>query len=252
VNVVKLTLKKTKQHFCFHQALLKKYTMKRIILSLCIFFPILLHAQESPSLQKKSHKITIEKGWFLSLNPLSAFEQVHAAIGVGVGYAFSNRWQVWTEINYLGGALTNTSGASKDLKGIRNIIALKHFTGQKGFFIGIEGRCKYFSFTDRDYFINGATGDTLSNVANTAEHTVMGAAVFWGKRIPLSPGGKWQLELSLGLGMKKHDVSRKNIPDTYKWYDFSQRGRLISLDKDTFAPYGAPYAPCAIRIICQL
>jgi Protein of unknown function (DUF3575) len=226
--------------------------MKQIISPLCLFFSVLLHAQESPSLQKKSHKIIIEKGWSLSLNPLSAFEPVHTAIGLGVGYTFGNKWQVWAEMNLLTGALTNTNGASKDLKGVRNIIALKHYTGQRGFFIGIEGRYKNFSFTDSDYFINSATGDTLSNVANTAQHTVMGAAIFWGKRIALSPGGKWQLEFNIGLGLKKHDISRKNFPDTYKLYELPRRSRLISLDKDVAAPYGAPYAPCAIRIICQL
>jgi hypothetical protein len=106
--------------------------MKQILTLTAVLFYLQLHAQPMPLPGKKPPKITIQKGWSLSLNPLAPFELLHTAIGGGIGYTFNNQLQVSTEINYLGGPLTSTTGVSKDLKGIRTIFALKRLQAQGG------------------------------------------------------------------------------------------------------------------------
>jgi len=184
------------------------------------------------------------KGWSISFNPLGALEP-QAALGIGVGYRFSSRWQLWSETSLIAYPLYNSYPG---LKGFREILALKYFYGRnRDFFIGAEVRWKRTSYRDKRLFINRAVHDT-ADLNYTLVNPVFGAALWAGKIIPL--GGKhWLVETSIGVGFKYQSAIFKGVPPGYR--------NLYKLD-DTGIPVGIkgsgllPYLPGSIRLIYVL
>ena len=118
-------------------------------------------------------------------------------------------------------------------------------------FIGAEFRIKNYSFDDKKTFVNMQTNDTLTNFMYRANHTLAGAAVFWGKRFKLTANGKFELEGNVGTGVKQRRISRKNVPAGYS--------KLKYRAVDSFSPFNEknveeayPYLPATVRFIYHL
>jgi len=170
--------------------------MKKILLIILLFISVKVAAQKKIS----KHTPVISKGLYLSLNPHSKFEPQQGGVGLGVGYRISKRIEVWTEFNYLYKGFFQNPGYFDNLKGFRNITSFKYYYNNRlGFFVGAEFRIKNYSFDDKKTFVNTMTNDTLVNFNYRAIYTVVGGAVFWGKRFKLSANGKFEMEANVGI-----------------------------------------------------
>lgn len=138
------------------------------------------------------------------------------AIGAGIGYRLNERTEIWSETSLLTNGLMMYVGP---LTGIRQIFQLKRFIGSDGhFFVAGEIRYKYFSYRDTADFSNPSINETIHNIPYHAYHTVFGAALQAGYRINLSKNGKFQVELTGGIGIKNKIIDRPGVPTGYTEY----------------------------------
>ncbi len=164
-------------------------------------------------LQKSSGRPLPVQRWTLSFNPLGLLE-LPAAVGVGIGYRLSDKVEIGSETSLLrNGPLP----VGSSLTGIRQIVQLKRFMDKNHhFFLAGEIRYKSFSFLDSNDLINPVTRDTLSGIHYRTHISFVGAAFQFGTRLPLSTNGRFQLEITAGLGIKQKTIGRKGIPVEYQ------------------------------------
>jgi hypothetical protein len=218
--------------------------MKKILLFSFLVFTVSAMAQK-----KNNHTPVLQKGLYLSFSPHALLEPQQGAVGLGVGYRFNKRIELWAEGSYLYKGI-NTEDEFGGLHGFRAIVSGKYFyQNKKGFFVGAELRIKQYSFNNKNTFINDQLRDTLKNYQYTAQHSIMGGAVFWGKRFKLSANGKFELEGNIGVGAKYRFINRKNIANGYY--------RVTGPDKIDLLPeidteQLLPYFPTTVRLIYHL
>ena len=187
----------------------------------------------------------------LFINPFSVFEPHQAAVGAGIAYRHSDRWEPAVELNYLfKGSLSEKK--FNGLSGLRATGMIKYFVGQrKLFFIGFDLRYKHYSYNDSTNFIRRAPVDTLKNVHSATTMDVYGIGFIYGKQFLLSANGKLKLELMLGIGAKQRNAGWKAKPEGYTTYIEKGSGG------SGIAPHygyseGNVYFPGAVRIFYQL
>lgn len=221
--------------------------MKKLFLIAFLLISINVTAQKKIS----RHTPVITKGLYLSFNPHSIFEPEQGAVGLGVGYRISNRIEVWTELNYLYKGFFQNLGYFDNLKGFRSITSFKYYYYNKhGMFVGAEFRIKNYAFDDKNTFINKQTNDTLTNFQYKATNTIVGGAVFWGKRFKLTANGKLEMEGNVGIGIKQRRISRKNIPAGYAKVEPFESVFRLTPNTDVEDAY--PYIPATFRFIYHL
>ena len=200
------------------------------------------------------HSPVLQKGIYLSFNPHSVLEPEQGAVGLGAGYRINKRFEIWNEINYLYKGFFQDPDKFKNLQGFRNITSLKYYYNNKhGFFVGIEFRIKKYSFDDKDNFINEQINDTLFNYPYRPSHTLIGGAVFWGKRFKLTANGKFEMEGNIGVGIKQRIIYRQRLPEGYIQYVnpyFIPKDGPILPDRDV--EQSLPYFPAIFRFIYHL
>lgn len=217
--------------------------MKKIFLISLLLVSIKSIAQKKMS----RNSPVIQKGFYLSFNPHSMLEPEQGGVGVGIGYRVSERIEIWTELNYLYKGFFQDAGKFDNLKGIRNITSFKYYYNNRlGMFMGIEFRIKNFSYNDRNTFVNQQIRDTLTNFQYRATSTVVGGAVFWGKRLKLTANGKFEMEGNVGIGIKQRRISRKNIPAGYAKMETVDRAIKF---RDIEREDANPYIPATIRLV---
>jgi Protein of unknown function (DUF3575) len=237
----------TKQPFLYNDALVFNLVLMKIFSSL--FF--LLISITVVAQKKSRHTPIIQKGWYLSFNPHSLFELQQGAVGLGIGYRINNRIELWTELNYLYKGFAQNPGYFDDLKGFRSIVSFKYYYYNKhGMFAGAEFRIKNYSFDDKNTFVNTQLNDTLTNFRYRATNTLVGGAVFWGKRFKLTANGKFELEGNVGIGVKQRRINRKNLPSGYS--KIENFNKVFSLVPDTDVEDAYPYFPAIFRFIYHL
>jgi hypothetical protein len=163
-----------------------------------------------------------------------------------VGYRLNPKVELWSETSFL----TNIGTLDLDgpLTGVRQILQAKYFIDKGGrFFVAAEGRYKSFQYRDKLNFYNPDTRDTLLNFSNFSRHYFwgMGFQAGWHRR--LSTNGRFQLELTTGLGFRIGRVVRQDVPRGYEYKEFypPKDLRIEDLSKG-FLPY---YLPGSIRFI---
>lgn len=221
--------------------------MKKILPALFLLITSVSLAQRT-----NRHTPVIRTGAYLSLNPYSPLEPEQGAAGLGIGYRFNKRFELFTEMNYLyRGAFMEDEKYWK-LKGFRFIVSGKYFYQNKyGFFVGAEFRWKRYSFTDENTFVHEALADTLTDYKYQPRHSLLGGGVFWGKRFKLTPNGKWELEGHIGIGAKYRHIQRNGTPPGYEKIEYLAKDR-INIIPDRDVDQMLPYVPGTIRIIYHL
>jgi len=221
--------------------------MSKLIASI-VFVALMLnvYAQVNKHSYHKTekHRQGAAKRIGIFINPLSPLEPQEAAAGAGCNLMLFRRWDMSLELNYLFDGFSDKE-YYHDTKGYRAILSIKRFSKSRVFFYGIEGRIKYFSFTDKRDFANELTGDTLYNFRHNATNTLYGFAGIVGVRLPISKNKKWALEIQTGFGNKYRYVVRKNIPAGYNYlgnefpthYNFTPN-QDISSDDNVYFPSG--------------
>lgn len=221
--------------------------MKRLFFFCCFVFPMASLAQ------KKSfrHTPVYQKGLYFSFNPHAVFEPNQAAIGLGLGYRFNKHIEATTEFSYLFSSFLYGITRFKNLSGFRSTTGLRYFYSLKhGFFVGAEFRIKQYTFDDTKSFYNEALNDTLNSFGYRAKHTLIGGAVYWGKRFKITANGKFELEGNIGIGAKQRRIERLNVPEGYKRVRFYDRGFGLVPEYDIEDAY--PYFPATFRLIYHL
>lgn len=220
------------------------YFMKQLLIACFLISSLNINAQ-------KNHKYTpvFQKGLYISFNPHSLLEPEQGGVGLGVGYRFTKRIEVWTELNYLFRGFYRADNDFTNLHGFRSITSFKYFYNNKhGFFIGAEFRIKKYSFYDKSSFENLQAGDSLLNFNYKPTHTLIGAAAFWGKRFKLGANGKFEMEGNIGIGVKYRTIDRKNVPAGYTQIKY----RAVDTRPNTDEEAAYPYFPAIVRFIYHL
>lgn len=158
-----------------------------------------------------------KNGAYLSVNPLGILE-VQAAYGAGIGYRFSEQWEISSEYATLKPSTWMGEGKFTNIEGFRSVTAIKYsidvneVTKSKTF-IGAEFRYKKFSYDDMADFTNKTTGVTTKeyNYRNTT--ITKGFATLIGKQWDLGENSKWALELTAGIGLRFKNVLRNGAPE---------------------------------------
>ena len=218
--------------------------MKQFLISFFLITSFNLFAQRT-----NKHTPVLQKGLYLSFNPHSLLEPEQGGVGIGAGYRFTRRIEVWTEFNYLFRAFFHPDNDFKNLHGFRSITSIKYFYNNKhGFFVGAEFRIKKYSFYDQSSFENLQAGDSLLNFNYKPTHTLFGGAAFWGKRMKLTANGKFEMEGNIGIGAKYRKIDRKNVPAGYTQIKYRAPDTRPNTDEE--AAY--PYFPAIVRFIYHL
>ena len=182
--------------------------------------------------------------WILTFNPLGLME-LPLALGAGIGYRLDKRWELWSETSLIRNGLAREIS---DVHGIRQTLQLKRFFNNKGqnFFLAAEIRYKSFNYRDTLSFYNPASGDTLMNTPFHAHQYFWGAALQVGGRWKMSRSGRFQVEITAGMGIKNKVIDRDGIGSGYKQID-----RAIDINVwDMMATPGITvYFPGSARII---
>ncbi|MEO6489383.1 MAG: hypothetical protein ABIO04_05520 [Ferruginibacter sp.] len=182
------------------------------------------------------------------MNTLSLLEPQQAAIGAGLTYKLASRWDLSLELNYLFEGFWQ-GGDDYTSKGSRYIFTIKRFAKRHIFFYGMDARLKYFSFVDKQHFINESSMDTLFNFSHDANNILVGLAGIVGLRLPISKNKKWAFEINTGIGTKYRVVNRKNIPAGYKYYRHEvSRHYEFNTGQDVDSSDNV-YFPSAIRVM---
>jgi hypothetical protein len=234
--------------------------MPKLLLFCCLLFSLQSFSQKAPRhkprVNKKARYKHVEtKGIYLSFNPHSILEPDQGAVGLGVGYRFNRRFEVFAEFDYLfQGFYDNSSDFSsehfKNLKGYRAFSNVKYFYNKRrGFFTGLEFRFKRYSFNHKDNFENIQLADTLSQYPYKATHTLFGIAAFWGQRVNLTRNGKFEMELSIGIGVKERYIDW-GIPAGYSKLKVRRPDAMPAPDPTVEG--AVPYVPGVIKFIYHL
>jgi hypothetical protein len=196
------------------------------------------------------HSPVIQKGFYLTFNPHSILEPEQGAVGLGIGNRISRKFEVWTEFNYLYKGVFYDGRDFTNLKGIRNITQVRYYYSTKhGFFVAAEFRLKYYSYDDKNSFVNKQTNDTLSSFGHVASHMLIGGAVLWGKRFKLTANGKFEMEANMGIGAKNRTITRRHVPAGYELMQtFDREGLWPDHNREE----ALPYFPVVIRFIYHL
>lgn len=220
----------------------------------CILLFLLLVSIASLAQQKKRrYSPIVQKGFFLTLNPYSPFEMSQGAVGLGAGYRFSERVELWTQFDYLYKGFFYDGDDFSGLKGFRSITSFRYYYNNKhGFFVGAEFRFKRYSYRSETDIANPQRGDTITNYRYEAVQSLPGGALFWGKRFKLTPNGKFELEVSIGLGVKNRIIDRRGLPAGYSKLDYEPGYRRVSPLPDHDEEGLLPYLPAGVRLILHL
>lgn len=217
--------------------------MKQLLIAFFLITSFNLDAQKT-----NKHTPVLQRGFYLSFNPHSLLEPEQGAVGLGVGYRFNKRIEVWTEFNYLFRGLYHPDDEFKNLHGFRSITSFKYFYDNKhGFFVGAEFRIKKYSFNDKSNFENLQAGDSLLNFKYKPSHTLIGGAVFWGKRFKLGANGKFEMEGNIGIGVKERTIDQKNVPAGYTQIKYRAPDTFPDFFKGVESTI--PYLPAIVRFI---
>jgi hypothetical protein len=234
-----------KQHFFLQLYLGNTIVFMRTLLLACLLFSCIAASAQ----RKNRHTPVITKGVYLSLNPYSVIEPQQGAVGLGIGYRFNKRIELHLQTEYLyRGVLADNL---HDLHGFRAILSGKYFYQNKyGFFVGAELRLKQYTFVDNTTIVNEQLRDTITNFQYHPQHTLIGVAVFWGKRFKLTPNGKFELEGHIGAGGKYRRIERKGFPAGYVKQEeiFRQEFLIPNIDREI----GLPYITGGIKLILHL
>jgi hypothetical protein len=221
------------------------------MIKLLVCFLILVSVHASAQRQNR-HTPVIQKGFYISFNPHSILEPEQGAVGIGVGYRFNKRFEIWNEFNYLYKGFFQDREDFRNLNGLRNITSLKYFYNNKhGFFVGAEFRIKNYSFDDQANFENIQTGDTLARFNYRSGHTLIGGGAFWGKRFKISANGKFEMEGNIGVGVKQRMIHRKNVPPGYTKIEYFEKDRISPIP-DNDIEESLVYFPAIVRFIYHL
>lgn len=187
--------------------------------------------------------------WSLSFNPPGIFE-AQSAIGLGVGYQFTQHWQLWLESSYLWQMFRSAN--PNCIGGFRDILAVKYYFGarQSLFFAG-EFRWKQVYYHDVADFIDTATNLTVPQRSYTLENIIFGGALWFGGRIRLSNDHRWRLEPSIGLGLKGRTVVRQNVPSTFHYIKYGGGSDVFGTSPEDGAPV-LIYLPASVRLVYVL
>jgi hypothetical protein len=198
-----------------------------------------------PHLPLRSVDTVPTSRWLISANPLAILEGP-AAFSAGIGYRINPRYELWSETSLLWNLIYHPD---QKAIGFRQILQFKRFLNKPlNSFVALEIRYKQFSFSDTGNFFNPVSHDTIFNDPFKFERHFIGAALQLGRRRSLSKDGRWQLELSIGLGVKFAVISRPGIPNGY---EFDQRQLSGDLTVRDFweVPGYAVYFPGSLRLI---
>jgi hypothetical protein len=133
------------------------------------------------------------------------------------------------------------------LTGIRQILQIKYFLdNNRNFFFAAEVRFKGFQYRDRDHFINADTHDTLMDYSNFSRHWFVGGGLQLGWRTNLSRNGRFQLELTAGLGLRTGRDIHYDAPAGYKFLPYHK----IDVPPLGLGTEGNPvYLPGSMRVL---
>jgi hypothetical protein len=180
--------------------------------------------------------------WLLTFNALGMLEP-EEAFGAGIGYRASKKIEIWSETSLLKNVIYRHP---YQLTGIRQVLQVKRSL-PRNFFLAAELRYKYYSFRDSTDFFDPVTHDTLSHYGYLSRHLFVGAAVQWGRRYFISKDGKFQLELTIGFGLKDKIFDKVGVPGGYGYLG---RSEDLNLERDVIEYRGViPYLPCSIRFV---
>lgn len=221
-----------------------------------LLLPIFTFSIFSANAQQKKTNVETWPGYkgtigkvAIFMNTLSLLELQQAAIGAGVNYKFSRRWDASLELNYLFEGF-GQSWDDYESEGYRVIGTVKRFSKSGIFFYGLDTRIKHFSFVDKQNFFNEATNDTLSSYHHDASNTLFGTAGIAGVRLPISRNRKWALEINTGIGAKYRKINRENIPAGYEYLRSEEQPRHPNVSSmQDVKGWNNVYFPSAIRIM---
>jgi len=187
--------------------------------------------------------------WSLSFNPLGLLEP-QAAAGIGVGYQWNDRWQLWLESSLLFHGIWSPAQSLRS--GFREILALKYYFGKKrDFFWAVEGRFKKAVYTDTYNFYNPASGVTLNNYSYTLKNSMPGGAFWIGASQRWGRKSHFRIEESVGLGFKYRSTTKDGIPAGFGYYGKVEDSGFPF----TTTPRGSGltmYVPASIRVFYVL
>jgi|GEM_PF-748536 len=188
--------------------------------------------------------------WIVSFNPLGLAEPP-LAIGAGIGYRLNPQWELWSETSLIRNGILQ---AIADVHGIRQTLQLKRFFNKgighnlfgANLFVAAEIRYKSFYYNDTANFYNATTHDTLQDRPYHAHQYFWGAALQVGGRWKMTRSGRFQVEITAGLGVKNKIIDRDGIG---KGYGITNR----SIDLNAWDIMATPgvnvYFPGSARII---
>jgi hypothetical protein len=187
--------------------------------------------------------------WSLSFNPLG-FLEPQAAAGIGVGYQWNDRWQLWLESSLLFHCILSTPQSLRS--GFREILALKYYFGKRREFFGaVEGRFKKAVYTDQFNFYNPASGATLYNYSYTLKNAMPGGAFWIGGSQRWGRKSHFRIEESAGLGFKYRLMTKEGFPAGFRYYGKVEDSGFPF----TTTPRGSGwtmYLPASIRVFYVL
>ena len=233
--------------------------MKPLLLTGFLLYINCAAAQYKNRQRATGHAIQTAK--YFSFNPLSPAEP-QFTLGIGFGNRFSARSEYFAELSYV--AKNPVYGFEVDyLHGARFIaqyryhflhpwnpllntgLAKKRGLPRINLFIAPEFRIKPFSFAARRSFVRDSPADTLNNFLYKANAVAVCGAILLGSSYNISKNGKWQIELSAGIGARQKFVRYKNVPANYQSYFI----RKIDIGPPSIdEAVSMPYFPCCMRI----
>lgn len=155
--------------------------------------------------------------WALTYNPLGLLEWPSAA-GVGVAYRWNGHVELWSESSFIFNGHHLTQGP---VTGIKQILQGKYFPAKSGsLFFALELRYKSYQYRDTEVFVNPALHDTIFGLSNFARHYFWGGALQMGQRLNLDKSGRFQLEVMVGVGIRKWMVVRQGVPPGYEFINY--------------------------------
>lgn len=216
-------------------------------MSFMALFSVQAQQNDHHSRQNNKHRQGADRRVGIFINPLSPLEPQQGAVGAGVTVMLARRWDVSLELNYLfEGFVQDMDDYSS--QGYRGIFTVKRFSKSRIFFYGLDTRLKYFSFSDKTDFVNDATIDTLFNYRHDASNTIFGIGAIVGIRLPISKNKKWAIEIQTGIGDKYREVTRKNIPAGYEFFE-NDKPKDLNIPSLQKTSGNTVYFPSGIRII---
>jgi hypothetical protein len=180
----------------------------------------------------------------LTFNPLAL--GIEGQAGLGVGYRWHDRWEIWLESSVMTSWAPAPDGDStRPVSGFREILALRHYFGwrRRRYFVGVEARFKRVHYKAGDIFYDPSGNPVPVNY--DLYNNISGGAVFWGVRLPISHS-RWFVEMMAGPGIKYRQVISKGIPPGYTQAATDEIDLHFIFDP-TYAT-GLPYVTAAVRL----